>query len=613
MLVITAFIALLCGGYILIFETGEPGGSKDRNVLGKPRSFFTDLTAFEVKSGSLSVTFEKRDDKWYILSPSEYPADKSRVENIVDELDLAAPDRTVTDVNEKIIREHGLADPRHIIRLTGKNNERMEVRIGNETAETSEKIYVMVEGKGDIFVIRDSILDYLAASAEAYRSVKTIDVTPVDVTKLQLTGLWDLTLEHMENDWKLTAPFKAIAGKLESENLCSSATDLKVAKFVDDKPSDFAKYGLDNTVSVVVVVDKEGAEQRLLLGSETEFDKDGKKVKGRFAKMTQRNNVFIIAEESLAKLPKVTTDLVEKKLSEIDYVQFLLMDFTGGVDSFRIEMKENSLKFVGETERDADGSAMEEFHKLLRDVSATEIHLLGDDLTKWGLDGSHRFEINPGRPGMTTHLKLEIGRYDSEAKGWYVRRNDEGVALLIPEGKFKRVVESGRFDFLERQIARFKAQDVTYVSLMQEGRSLSVTRVDDVWKCDNKPEAKVEETKLKDALKKLEMFESLRTTRFEANSEKLGSVTPRAKLVVTTTTKKEDGTADEVKTVVFHFGADFQDGDAKGVYCWIAGDDFAFVVPNTIYQLLAEKYITEPEAPKPEVSEAPKPSEAPAN
>jgi hypothetical protein len=410
----------------------------------------------------------------------------------------------------------------------------------------------------------------------------------------------------MSDRWELTSPFSALAGKLESEALCQSVADVKAVRFVDDKPSDFAKYGLGEPAGIIISEPRSGSEQRLLIGSETTYNnEEGTALPGRFARMEGRNTVFIIPQSAVRKIPVSAVELVEHKLSEVVYEGFKSFEFKSPEETFAIEMKDNQLQFRDSGGKHSDGDAMNDLVKLLAGVTATEVHPVSELGAKAGLNGTRVFEFNPGPASAANRLKLEIGAYDEEAGGWFVRRNEETVALMIPADRFRPIAELSRVDLLDRQIARFKADDVYYVSIRQEGRSVSFTKVDGKWRCDTHPLRSVEEQKLSDALQKLERFQALKTMRSVQGSEEAGATDPRGKIVISALAKEADESGEKKTTISMSFGKDFEQGDKKGVIAWIEGDDFAFVAPNFAYSLLAENYLSGEEDPKPAATATP--------
>ncbi len=606
-LVITVVLALLLGGYVAYIELYDTDSSGSNNIVNKPRAFFTSVSRVEITAPELEIAFEKTGEKWAIVSPVSYPADRTKIENIVDELDLASPERTVEDINDKLIREHGLEDPRFTIALVGEDKSRVEVKIGNATAETSKLLYAMLADGDKIFVVRDNILQYLAKKIDEYRSTHTIDITASDTSRVQLSGLWNYEVKHKGDRWELTSPFTATAGKLDAESLCQTVYDLKAVSFVDDRPSDFSAYGLSEPAGVIISEPRTGSELRLLIGAETTYENaEGTKLPGRYARMEGRNTVFVLPAATIGKIPVNGLELVELKLCEVVYEGFKSFELKSPESNFTIVMEDNELVFKDRDGKKSDGDAMKELVDLLSSITATEVHPLEELGDKAGLNGARVLELNPGTTAADSWIKLEIGAFDEAAGGWYARRNNESVVLVLPSDKFKRVAGLSEVDLLDRQIARFEADDVYYVSIKQEGKSVSFTKVDGKWRCDTNPLRSVEDQKLSDALGKLEMFQSLKIVPFVESSEELGSADPRAKIVISALSAQADENGEKKKTTVtIFFGKDFEEGDKKGVFAWVEGDPFAFAAPNSIYSLLAENYLSGEEDPKPAATATP--------
>ncbi len=610
-LILLLIVGAALAGYIVFFERGEVKTGKSTNIVNKPSDYFSKLDRLEIAADGFKVVFEKHDDKWFLVSPVKYPADKSRVRNILDEIDLAVPDRTIKadEVDAKRLKSYELDKPRFTVNMRKKGEDPITVEFGCKAPYPADYIYARVKGEGDVHVVPGSIYDYLSKKVEDYRNRKPFDLSALDTAKLSLQGIWNYTIEHEADHWKLTSPFTAAVGTLDAENLCGDVYALDVSDFVDDKPSSFASYGLDKPAGVIVAVDDEGREYRLLVGSKVDPNlTPGVEQAARYARTADRPNVFTVLERKLNKITADPLELVDAKLCDLAYEDFERMDLTAPTGSVSIAMKEEDLKFLdekGEPAGDADGDAVDELIKKLNKITAEEVELIEDEKAL-GFDGSFVIEINPGKVGPKAHLKLELGRTEKDTGLRYVRRNGEGVALLVKADSLAFLDGLDRFSFLDRRMNRFEADDAVFVALRTEDKALSFTKRKGEWVCDTRPDAPVDEKKLKEALESWEDFKASATFRYdEAKKAIYGFDSPRAKLTVRCEKKEGDKTV--TKTVTIVFGKNSAVEDKPGVYAWIEGEEFAFIAPDSVFQKLYEKFLGETPA-----SAGPSPSPSPS-
>ncbi|MDZ7815671.1 MAG: DUF4340 domain-containing protein [Planctomycetota bacterium] len=574
---------------IAIIQNTEDKGRKGRNIFDKGRDFFMDAERLEVETPEFKVVFEKSGEKWHMTEPIAYPADTTLVNNIADECDLAASKRTVRNITDKLLREHGLKEPRYTVRVTS-GEETVEAGLGDATAAESDKIYAVVKGKNELYAIPDTILKNLYDDIYAYRSKNTIDYSATSTAKVHLSGMWNYRLSHEGDKWLLTDPFKARAGTIEAEGLCSDIYGLKVFEFVDDKPGDFAEYGLDKPQGVIIVVNDKDEESRLLIGDEAIVGPEGEQEKVYYARLEERNNVLAVRKDAVDALPSDATKLVDPDIANIEYPEFKLMKANLDGEEFELYMEDDELLFREEEHLGADGGAMDDLYNYLNDLQAGEIHVLDDVKDKAGLDGSWVLDINPGDTALSSHLRLEIGAFDEEAGGHYVRRNEEGVALLVARDKLEKLLELSRFSFYERKHELFDVEQVTYVSFIQEGKARSFSKKEGEWVCDTRPDATVDTDVLEAALDKWHKFFALATMKHKPGEKTIDPENPRAKLTVSFTTENEEGEKSG-KTVTLLFGSDYEDGDDKGVYCWIKGKKYMLAAPNEVYSQFAETFL----------------------
>ena len=190
-------IGALLLGYILVFEQGEPGNpDASENIFNRKMKYFDHLKRFEVESGDFKTAFEKIEGEWFISMPLRYPADSTRVQNILDELNLTVPDRTINaaEVDNKRMKSYGLIEPRFTVTLFGEEDDPMTILLGIETPYPAKHIYAKLQGKDDVHVIPGGILDYLSKEIDDYRNRKPFGLLTVDTASLNLSGRWNATI-----------------------------------------------------------------------------------------------------------------------------------------------------------------------------------------------------------------------------------------------------------------------------------------------------------------------------------------------------------------------------------------------------------------------------------
>ena len=603
-------IGALLLGYILVFEQGEPGNpDASENIFNRKMKYFDHLKRFEVESGDFKTAFEKIEGEWFISMPLRYPADSTRVQNILDELNLTVPDRTINaaEVDNKRMKSYGLIEPRFTVTLFGEEDDPMTILLGIETPYPAKHIYAKLQGKDDVHVIPGGILDYLSKEIDDYRNRKPFGLLTVDTASLNLSGRWNATISRKSGKWMLEKPYKALLQTLEAEGICKKVFDIEVAAFVDDKPADFAAYGLENPSSVLTATDSKGREYTLYIGCKM-VKKDAEDTPERYyAKTPDRNNILAIDASCLDDIPTQYFDAVEKSLTSLSYSDFKNIKVKTAVAGFEIAKDEIDLKITSHDDLEASGDAMEDFFKLLGDMKAEEVKPLGEDPVVYGLDGSNTIIVNSGKSGDTAGLKLEFGKLDTKAGGYYVRRDDETVVLFVPADAFKPVADVTRYNFFNREVNRFEADDAIFVSVFAEGNVLAFSKRAEKWICETKPSEKVDEAKLMKLLEEFERFEAIATFSRKVIEPVAGISDPKSKLVVKI--KKKDGEGTKTETFSFFFGGSYKKDAKSGVYTGVNNDDYVFVTPDLVYQKLFDQFFVKKEdfeTDKPKDNEPPK-------
>ncbi len=610
-LIVLLVLGILLGVYIFVFDKDTEKTGTGKNFVNKPKAFFTECSKVEVKAEGLSVTLEKTDGVWHITSPIKYPADKSVVQNIIDEIDLGVADRTIKgdEVTQKTLQSYELSEPKYSVTLHSAEAEPITVHFGSGASFPKDYIFAQVSTSNSVYVVPGNIKKYISAKLDDYRNRTPIDFSVMDVASLSFSGRYGYSLEHKGTVWLVSSPFKALANLLSAEGLVGKVVDLSIQSFVDGKPTDFGKYGLEKPTLEIVVVSDAGKRKTLKIGSKVDPTlTPGIETSAYYARTeADPNDIFTIAEKAINDIGSDPLDIVESQLTNLAYTSFKRMTFKSVLDEFEIEMKDNHLKFVKPEEDEADGDAMDEFVKKLNALTSVEFETIEGDPAALGFDGSFVFEFNPSGNYYDTRLKVEIGKPDEETGSLRVRRNEEGIMLLFAPEKIASILAITKHVFYDRTIKRFSADDARFVSVMTEGNFHSFTKRDGEWKCDNKPDRIVDVDNLKKLLDDIDIFKVHAIMSLKDGDK--WNTEPRSKVVVTS--EKKDGDKLTSKTITFLFFGDWKDGDKKGVYARVEGDDFGFAVPDSIYQSLTLRFLKAVDYDKEAIGPIPPKDEAP--
>lgn len=294
-LLLGIFVILL-GSYVYFYEIkGEAKREEEREKAKKifllEKENVTDLTL--KKSGEEPYVFKKDGENWKIQSPVEYKGDKDQINNLIEALVDAERERAISeDIDFSLF---GLAEQKSVINFKssglsdslsiGKKNPTgsyVFVRKGNdsEVILTPTRIFNMTDKK--LYDFRDkTILDF---SRDAVNRI----------TRLKENGKIVLKRDFGKN-FEIIEPGKYEAEPSEVVQVLNKINNSDVKEFIDEKPVDLKKYGLDKPyIRLELLVGEDNAQKTLIVGN-----KEGNKY---YIKDTSKDPVFKVEEDVVKKL-----------------------------------------------------------------------------------------------------------------------------------------------------------------------------------------------------------------------------------------------------------------------------------------------------------------------
>ena len=173
------------------------------------------------------------------------------------------------------LSDYGFDNPRAKITISMKDGTKREFALGNK----------VTGGRGDFFldsvnnksyVVSIYMSDSMLKTPESYRKAKLASVTADDVASLIITNSNGKIVIGMEESnyssepvLVMTHPKHMNLDETLATSILETIQDISVVKYVEDGPSDLAKYGLLNP-SVQVEIGTKDANYKLSFGDKTD-------------------------------------------------------------------------------------------------------------------------------------------------------------------------------------------------------------------------------------------------------------------------------------------------------------------------------------------------------
>lgn len=334
--VAAAIVLVLLGGYIYVYEWGEPPSlieekEKAFQTIEPDRIEEIRITA----AGGETSRATKTDAGWQLVEPEKAEGDASELSGIASSLGSLEMQRVV-DENATDLARYGLNPPRVEVAFRLKDEKELRRLLLGEKTPTGSDLYAKRQGDNAVFLVSSFLDNTFNRTPFDLRdkSILEFDREKVDSVEIA-SGASTLQFVRSGTDWKIARPIAARGDYGTIEGLVTRLSSGQMQRIVDASPGDLKKYGLDRPAATATV--SAGSARATLLVGTAEGG-------SAFAKDASRPMVFAV-EESLA------TDL-EKPLG--DFRRKDVFDFRA-FNATRVEIARGAATLVFEKTKDTDG------------------------------------------------------------------------------------------------------------------------------------------------------------------------------------------------------------------------------------------------------------------
>ncbi|HHW31170.1 MAG TPA: DUF4340 domain-containing protein [Clostridiaceae bacterium] len=441
-IILIVILGLLTGAYLFVNNNKRPKeGTGGSNEIIRIFDLYTDnMVEMTIENYDGTFVFErateKVDDKetkyWKLVSPDNLRVSRDTLNSIAINFSSLVANKIVEEEAQDL-SIYGLDNP---VTVTIKMDDGSvySIQIGDETP-TGSGYYAKEKDSNKVYTISSYTGGKIKVSKKDIREKQLFKEEKDDIKyfSLERNGQQVFSSSKTEEDtWVMTYPIKGNTYYETVVTMVDAVINTSVIDFVEENPSDFSKYGLDNPRYVFEYQSSKGTT-RLLLGNE--------KVKGKeiYAKLENNNEVYTISMDSFGFIDKPLKEIVEvfAYIVNINDVNKIEVEMDGQVTTSVLETNEEDRskdKFYvnGKDASMEDSSGRQVFRKYyqaLIGVTLSEVDPEGDPSGK-------EAEIT-----FTYHLKKDPGIMKVEFIPkddiyYYVVRNGEYSGILVNKKKF---------------------------------------------------------------------------------------------------------------------------------------------------------------------------------
>ncbi len=440
-IILVVIVALLVGAYFVVSRnkatdnTSEPSSTTSIKLVDYTTDKIDSVT-LQNPDGEFVIT--QKGTEWVLSSPTDIKADPSILSSIAINAASISADKTVEE-NAQDLSMYGLNNP-VVVKLKLKDGTGKSLEIGDMTP-TKSGYYVKATGENKVYVVSTYTCDPLVTKRNGLRSKDLFGITSDIINKLSMDRKGVNVFASAVNakasgSWDILEPVKGKANSTAIQPMLEALAGTKINEFIEDKPADLSKYGLDKPSYVLDFGTTTAGAFKLLLGDE--------KTKGSetYAKLEGKDEVFTIDSTAYVFLDKPIKEIVDvfTYIVNIDQVKRIDLTMDGKTDTMNLDVYKDA-KGAGDADKDkftfngkdATGKNADDkqpFRNLYQD-------LVGIGLDEIDLSGAKPVD-NPEITIKYTLLDgstMQIDYTSKDANYYYAFRNGEYTKILVKKDK----------------------------------------------------------------------------------------------------------------------------------------------------------------------------------
>lgn len=380
--------------------------------------------------GQQEIVLKRVEQAWELEQPLAAPADNTEVQDILDALKAL---KAETFESDQISDGNAYGFPGLVLEVR-LANEQHQLHIGGEIPGT-QRVYATLDDQGMVYGLDAALKNIFTRSVFDLRDKQVIDFQRIDVRRFEIVqGRANLVCEKgSDGTWSIKQPQALKADSSIVDDFLFQLDSLKAVEFVDDAPSDLARYGLQPArTQVRVFVLGEDTPVVLQLG-----DKQDARV---FAK-GDRPSVYLVSQEILQHLIEGTAAFRDRTFWELDTSNIKRLSLSYGDIQVDCAKQGTTWQITGPIQQRADVTAIQD---LLDKVTTLRANRYVQSATGTGLNQPRLRLMLTSTGGQTRTLLLGSSAGSGEI---YAQSEGDSMILVLPEsllGDLRKTVEDLR-------------------------------------------------------------------------------------------------------------------------------------------------------------------------
>ena len=263
-------LLLVYANYFEIEEKLPPGVQKPVPILGCSDQDIVSLTWKNGAEAELKVKYSKEGSR--ISSPADYPADQGEAEGLLKHFSELKSELIIAE-NATDTASYGITASSPVV-LVETATQTVQLALGAKT-EVGGSYYLVRQGDPRVFMVPGYIKGSFAKSLADLRDKRLFSEDFGQVSRIAVEdaeGRVELRQNESLSGWEIVAPASYSADGVAVAQLLENLRNLKVSRFVEDKPEDAAGYGFAPYRAKILVANRDNREFAIETGEMSGVD-----------------------------------------------------------------------------------------------------------------------------------------------------------------------------------------------------------------------------------------------------------------------------------------------------------------------------------------------------
>jgi hypothetical protein len=463
-------VGVVC--YLTFIDKKMPGTKEQEEAENQLFSFNQDdVTGLEINNVHGVFIFKKKGDHWEIKAPVNTPADSATVEQVLNQISDAQPQRVIhlnaaDKGTESNLKEWGLspAAERVVIHTASKN---YELLVGRKTA-INDSVYARASGRRNepVRIIPNAVKAVLQKDLSDFRSRNVFDFDEDKVVKAAshvadtaTTPAQECEVDLKDHQWALEKPLVARASASDVQTLLNQILALRVTDFITDAASNLSQYGLTSPSEILSVTVLPQEDMVLQIGGPVP-GKTGQV----YAQRLNSNSVFSLDKSAVDEVLRALPNVRDRHVFPFDPGKATSLTVAFGKMKLHVHSEKGVWRTVGDTSGLADvGKVTDALARLSQLTTTPVLKDSATDLKPYGLDKPQgKIAVRTGVAPTAETMTLSIGK--DQNKLLYVQNSTEPFIYTVPDNAFD-FLPHRNLDLLDARTINLQLDQITRMTI----------------------------------------------------------------------------------------------------------------------------------------------------